>query len=137
MGSGDAVSVEAKVQRLATLWRAVTSRTMHPVGCTCMGHFLIPAMNPRDMEADILDYMRGRYAAEGLGDLVALLDARAAECEAADMPPAPFRAWLLRLPQAGVEAAALDRFLGDLLATLESFEANTRASGSGGGLICT
>ena len=102
-----------------------------------MGHFLIPAMNARDMEGDILDYMRGRYAAEGIGALVTLLDARAAEREATDIPPMPFRAWLLRLPQVGVEAVALDRFLSDLLATLESFEANSRASRSGGGLICT
>ncbi len=128
--------VKAQVQRLASLWRAATSLPMHPAGCTCMGHFLIPALNPRDMEADILDYMRGRYAAEGIGVLVTLLDARAAEREATDIPPTPFRAWLLRLPQAGVEAAALGRFLSDLLATLESFEANSRGSGSGDGLIC-
>lgn len=134
---GETESVGERVQRLASLWRAVTSRPVHPVGCTCMGHFLIPAMNARDMEADILDYMRGRYAAEGIGVLVALLDAREAEREAADVPPLPFRAWLLRLPQAGVEGAAFDRFLADLLATLESFEADSRPSGSGGGLICT
>jgi hypothetical protein len=132
-----AAGVGERVQRLASLWRTVISRPPHPAGCTCMGHFLIPAMNARDMEGDILDYMRGRYAAEGIASLVALLDARTEEREATDIPAAPFRAWLLRLPQAGVEAAALDRFLGDLLATLESFEANTRASGSGGGLICT
>ena len=135
--TGEAVGVGERVQRLASLSRAVISRPPHPVGCTCMGHFLIPTMNARDMEADILDYMRGRYAAEGIGVLVALLDARAAEREATDGSPAPFRAWLLRLPQAGVEAVALDRFLSDLLATLESFEANSRASRSGGGLICT
>jgi hypothetical protein len=131
-----AAGVGERVQRLASLWRTVVSRPPHPVGCTCMGHFLIPAMNARDMEGDILDYMRGRYAAEGIAALVALLDARAAEREATDIPPAPFRAWLLRLPQAGLETAALDRFLGDLLSTLESFEANSRASGSEGGLIC-
>ena len=135
--TGEAAGVGERVQRLASLWRAVISRPPHPVGCTCMGHLLIPAMNPRDMEADILDYMRGRYAAEGIGVLVTLLDARAAERETTDIPPAPFRAWLLRLPQVGVEAVALDRFLSDLLATLDSFEANSRASRSGGGLICT
>ena len=135
--TGEAAGVGERVQRLASLWRAVISRPPHPIGCTCMGHLLIPAMNPRDMKADILDYMRGRYAAEGIGVLVALLDARAVEREATDIPPTPFRVWLLRLPQAGVEAAALDRFLSDLLATLESFEANSRASGSGDGLICT
>ena len=136
-GGEEAAGIGERAQRLASLWRTVVSRPPHPAGCTCMGHFLIPAMNARDMEADILDYMRGRYAAEGIGSLVALLDARAAEREATDIPALPFRAWLLRLPQAAVEAPALDRFLGDLLATLESFEANTRASGSGGGLICT
>jgi hypothetical protein len=134
--TGDTARVGERVQRLASLWRTVISRPPHPVGCTCMGHFLIPAMNARDMEGDILDYMRGRYAAEGIGSLVTLLDARAAEREATDIPCAPFRAWLLRLPQAGVEAAALDHFLNDLLATLESFEANTRASGPSSGLIC-
>ena len=95
---GGPADVAGQVQRLASLWRAVTSRPMHPAGCTCMGHFLIPALNPRDMEADILDYMRGRYAAEGLDALVALLDAREAEREA-DTPLVPFRTWLLRLPE--------------------------------------
>jgi hypothetical protein len=133
---GEPADVVAQVQRLASLWRAVTSLPMHPAGCTCMGHFLIPALNARDMEADILDYMRGRYAAEDLGALVALLDTREAEREA-DTPLLPFRAWLLRLPEAGVEATALDRFLTDLTATLESFEADGRASGSGSGIICT
>ena len=128
--------VAQRSQRLASLWRAVVSRPLHPVGCTCMGHFLIPALNARDMEADILVYMRGRYAAEDLGALVALLDAREAEREA-DTPLLPFRTWLLRLPEAGVEAAALDRFVADLTATLESFEADGRASGSGSGIICT
>ncbi len=124
-----------RVQRLATLWRVVISRPVHPVGCTCMGHFMIPAMSARDMEADILDYMRGRYAAEGVGPLVALLDGREAERDATDVPAAPFRVWLQRLPDAGLPDAALDRFLSDLLATLESFEMNGRSSGSGG-LIC-
>ena len=134
---GATASVEEKVHRLATLWRAVSSRPVHPVGCTCMGHFLIPAMNARDMEADILDYMRGRYSAEGIGALVALLDAREAERDAPDTPVPPLRVWLLRLPQAGVDGAALDRFLGDLLATLESFEVDSRASKPGAGFICT
>ena len=109
---------------------------MHPVGCTCMGHFMIPAMNPRDMEADILDYMRGRYAAENVAVLVALLDAREAERDA-DTPLAPLRTWLLRLPEAGLEEAALDRFLTDFTATLESFETDSRGSSSGSGIICT
>ncbi len=125
-----------RVQHLATLWRTVLSRPQHPAGCTCMGHLLIPAMNARDMEADILDFMRGRYAAEGIGALVELLDARAAAREATDIPAQPFRAWLLRLPDAGVEPAALDRFLADLLATLDSFEANSRAAPPGSGLFC-
>ena len=127
--------IEARVQRVASLWRTVISRSPHPVGCTCMGHFLIPAMNARDMEADILDYMRGRYADEGIGALITLLDDRAEQRGATDTPALAFRAWLLRLPQAGIEAAALDRFLADLLATLESFETNSRTSGSG--IICT
>ena len=76
---------------------------MHPAGCTCMGHFLIPALNPRDMEADILDYMRGRYAAEGLDALVACSMPREAEREA-DTPLVPFRTWLLRLPESGLDA---------------------------------
>ena len=133
---GESAGVTARVQRLASLWRAVTSRPVHPVGCTCMGHFLIPALNARDMEADILDYMRSRYAAEGLDALVELLDAREAEREAST-PLAPFRTWLLRLPEAGVEEAALGRFITDLTATLESFETDSRASGSGSGIICT
>jgi len=52
--------VVTQVQRLASLWRAVTSLPMHPAGCTCMGHLLIPALNARDMEADILDYIINR-----------------------------------------------------------------------------
>jgi hypothetical protein len=133
---GGPADVAAQVQRLASLWRAVTSRPMHPAGCTCMGHFLIPALNPRDMEADILDYMRGRYAAEGLDALVALLDAREAEREA-DTPLAPFRTWLLRLPEAGIPGAALERFVTDLTDTLESFGSDSRTSDSGSGIICT
>ena len=128
-----AAGTAERIQRLA--WRAVISRPPHPVGCTCMGHFLIPAMSARDMEADILDYMRGRYASESIDPLVILLDARAAERESTETPAVPFRAWLLRLTDEDVEPAALDRFLGDLLATLESFDANSRAAGSG--IICT
>lgn len=123
-----------RVSRLAALWRAVTSRPLHPAGCTCMGHFLIPAMSPADMEADILDYMRGRYAAEGLAPLVALLDAREAEREATEIRAPAFRPWLMRLPGAGLDAASLDRFLADLTATLESFEPTGSPPG---GLICT
>jgi hypothetical protein len=101
-----------------------------------MGHFLIPALNARDMEADILDYMRGRYAAEGLDALVALLDAREAEREA-DTPLIPFRTWLIRLPELGVDVAALERFITDLTDTLESFGTDSRPAGSGSGIICT
>ena len=133
---GELADVTAQIQRLASLWRAVTSLPMHPAGCTCMGHFLIPALNARDMEADILDYMRGRYAAEGLDALVALLDAREAEREA-DTPLVPFRTWLLRLPEAGIPRKALERFVTDLTDTLESFGNDSRPSGSGSGIICT
>jgi hypothetical protein len=128
--------VATQVQRLASLWRAVTSLPMHPAGCTCMGHFLIPALNARDMEADILDYMRGRYAADRLDALVALLDAREAEREA-DTPLVPFRTWLLRLPESGLAVATLERFVTDLTDTLESFGGDSRPSGSGSGIICT
>ena len=107
------------LQRLASLWRSAVSRPPHPAGCTCMGHLLIPAMNARDLESDILDLMRARYAEEGLTDLVALLDAREAEREAD--APRPFRAWLLAL--AGCDAPSLPRFVADLTATLESFGA--------------
>ncbi|MBI0535240.1 hypothetical protein D9599_06620 [Roseomonas sp. KE2513] len=132
---GTAEDLVERVSRLANLWRAVVSRPVHPVGCTCMGHFLIPAMNPQDMEADILDYMRSRYAAENIAALVTLLDAREREREATDIRPLGFRAWLLRLPAAGVEPGALDRFVTDLTATLESFEPT--GPSPGGGLICT
>jgi hypothetical protein len=133
---GKPVEVVAQVQRLASLWRIVTSLPMHPAGCTCMGHFLIPALNARDMEADILDYMRGRYAAERHDALVALLDARETEREA-DTPLVPFRTWLLRLPEAGLAAVDLKRFVTDLTDTLESFGSDSRPSGSGSGIICT
>ncbi|MFQ3622934.1 MAG: hypothetical protein SNJ73_05245 [Acetobacteraceae bacterium] len=106
------------------------SRPQHPAGCTCMGHVLIPAMNARDMESDILDFMRARYAAEGLTDLVALLDARDAERSRDDVPARPFRAWLLSL--ADCDAPSLPRVVADLTATLESFGAAPR-----GGLFCT
>jgi hypothetical protein len=134
MAAEGTTTVTERASRLAALWRVVSSRPVHPAGCTCMGHFLIPAMNARDMEADILDYMRGRYATEGLAPLVALLDAREAEREAQEIPARSFRAWLLHLPNAGIEPGALDRFLADLTATLESFEP---VGPSPGGLICT
>ena len=133
---GELADVTAQIQRLASLWRAVTSLPMHPAGCTCMGHFLIPALNARDMEADILDYMRGRYAVEGLDALVALLDAREAEREA-DTPLVPFRTWLLRLLEAGLVVEDLKRFVTDLTDTLESFGSDSRPSNSGSGIICT
>ncbi len=133
---GEPADVTAQIQRLASLWRAVTSLPMHPAGCTCMGHFLIPALNARDMEADILDYMRGRYAAEGLNALIALLDARETEREA-DTPPVPFRTWLLRLLEAGLAVEDLKRFVTDLTDTLESFGSDSRPSNSGSGFICT
>ncbi|MFN6954420.1 MAG: hypothetical protein ACK4PG_06445 [Acetobacteraceae bacterium] len=120
-----------RLQRLASLWRGALSRPQHPAGCTCMGHFLIPAMNARDMESDILDFMRARYAAEGLADLVALLDARDAERSREDVPARPFRAWLLSLAEC--DAPSLPRFVADLTATLESFGAPPPRSG----LFCT
>lgn len=120
-----------RLQRLASLWRAAVSRPPHPAGCTCMGHVLIPAMNARDMESDILDVMRARYAAEGLADLVALLDARDAERSRDDVAERPFRAWLLSLADCG--APSLPRFVTDLTATLESFGAAPPRSG----LFCT
>ena len=123
-----------QVREVAALWRAVTSRPLHPVGCTCMGHFLIPAMNPRDMEADILDYMRARYAAEGLCALTALLDRREVERDRTDIPARPFRAWLTALPATGTGEAELDRFLADLESTLRSFVPTGPAPN---GLICT
>lgn len=133
MNDSTAAPLGERVARLGQLWRSVTSRPLHPVGCTCMGHFLIPAMNAKDMEADILDYMRGRYAGEGFAALVALLDAREAEREG-EAPCLSFRAWLLRLPEVAGDAAALDRFLTDLQATLESFM--PVGGNPGGGLIC-
>ncbi len=123
-----------RLQRLASLWRSAVSRPPHPVGCTCMGHFLIPAMTARDMECDILDYMRARYAAEGLGDLVALLDARARERDAPDLPARPMRTWLLALRSC--DAPSLPRFVTDLTETLDSFGAEAQPPPSRG-LFCT
>lgn len=128
--AGPADERAERIRHLAALWRQVTSRPLHPAGCTCMGHFLIPAADPKDMEADILDYMRGRYAAEGLADLVALLDAREADRTLDDGIPRPFRAWLTDLPRRVADPAVLDRFVSDLTATLDSFETDrTAASG--------
>ena len=56
------------------------------------------------------------------------------EREASDLPARSFRAWLLHLPTAGIAPGALDRFLTDLTATLESFEP---AGPPRSGLICT
>jgi hypothetical protein len=81
-------------------------------------------MNALDVEDDILDYLRGRYAAEGISSLVRLLDQRRAQHEAGS--PLPFGTWLLRLPEQDVDRSALDRLLTDLLATLASFESNHR-----------
>ncbi len=120
-----------RLHRLATLWRATLARGPHPAGCTCMGHFLIPAMTARDMEADILDIMRHRYAEAGLHDLVALLDARA---EARDATPTPFGTWLVTLADA--PAPALGRFIDDLTDTLCSFAPDTRAQASASGFLC-
>ena len=125
---------EDGLRRLAALWRAVVSRPPHPAGCTCMGHLLVPAMGAREMEADILDHMRARYAAEEFADLVALLDARAAEREAEDIPARPMRAWLVAL--SGRDAASLPRFVDDLTATLESFGLDVPQGASGSGLFC-
>lgn len=125
------VAMAERLQRLASLWRGAVSRPQHPAGCTCMGHILMPAMNARDMESDILHLMRTRYAADGLTDLVALLDARDAEHRRDDAPPRPFRAWLLSL--ADCDAPSLPRFVADLTATLESFSAAPQHSG----LFCT
>jgi hypothetical protein len=120
-----------RLQRLAALWRTTLARGPHPAGCTCMGHFLIPAMSARDMEADILDIMRHRYAEAGLHDLVALLDARA---DQRDATPAPFGSWLVTLADA--PAPMLGRFLDDLTDTLDSFAPDTRARTPASGFVC-
>ena len=71
-------------------------RPLHPAGCSCAGHFLINAPNPRDLEDDILDYLRDRYVAEGSDTLVELVDDRRSQYDTS--VPASFRDWLLRLP---------------------------------------
>lgn len=35
-----------------------------------MGLFLVPAMNPADLENELLDYLRAHYASEGLSSFV-------------------------------------------------------------------
>lgn len=129
------VGIEEKAREAAALWRSVVSRPPHPAGCTCMGHFLVPAMDPVDMEADIIGFMRRRYALEHLDPLVALLDARVAARPAA--APHSFRIWLTQLPASPVDPRLIARFLNDLIATLESFGAGGRTPSSPSRLICT
>jgi hypothetical protein len=118
-----------RLHRLAALWRTTLARGPHPAGCTCMGHFLIPAMTARDMEADILGIMRHRYAEAALHDLVALLDARADARDAT-----PFGTWLVTLADA--PAPTLGRFIDDLTDTLDSFAPDSRARTPPSGFVC-
>ncbi|MBV9783749.1 MAG: hypothetical protein JO264_08005 [Acidisphaera sp.] len=98
-----------------------------------MGLFLIPAMNPVDLENDLLDYLRERYASEGLVSLVRLLAERAAEHESGTQ--VPFRVWLLELDTRQRDRSGIDRLATDLQQLLESYGGNAR-KGSRSGFVC-
>jgi len=123
-----AESIRGRVRRLSELWRAALARSPHPAGCQCMGLFLIPAMNPADLENDIVDLLRERYLSEGLTDLVDLLDQRLAEHDGG--APPSFRTWLLGLPERHVAGGALNRLVTDLEATLASCGGTDRQGGA-------
>ena len=86
----------------------------HGAGCSCAGHVALHSIR-KAVEADMLDYLAGRYAGER--ELARFVAARAGS------RGVTFATWLGDLDRAPLSAAASDRLRTDLATTISSLAA--------------
>lgn len=117
---------DARLRSLTALWRRALAGPQHAGGCSCFGGFTIAAPSPRELEEDVLDYLRQRYRADD--DIGVRLLARETALQAGATPDFPgFLATLAR----EVSAATGDRLLTDVTTTLTSLAGPAPGSGPG------
>ena len=104
---------------LARLWSEAPAFLPHGAGCACVGHTGIH-LEPAAVEADVLDYLDQRYAADGERELAEFLTARRRS------RGVTFASWLIGLDTGPLSDAARARLLADLDTTISSF-ARSRA----------
>lgn len=104
---------ETDVVELVELWRRAFANLRHRSACPCCGGAPV-RIDPGALEDDILYYLRGKYSAQNLDDLCALLTTRlGAKGE-------PFEIWLTALPnlvgeeRAGIVRAGIAAILADM-----------------------
>ena len=85
----------------------------HGAGCSCAGHVAL-SLDPAAVEADVLDYLAGRY--DGLGER-ALVEFIAKRQAARGVT---FATWLGGLDAATLSPAERARLMADLDATISS-----------------
>ncbi len=107
--------MQERLRALTVLWRRALSGPPHAAGCSCFGGFMMTAPTPRELEEDVLDYLRHRYLAVD-ADIAARLLARE-QALRSGVPP-DFPGFLAALVAA--VPAASDRVLNDVEATLTS-----------------
>ena len=96
---------------LARLWSEAPALLPHGAGCACAGHVAMH-LDPAAVEADVLDYLAGKYAGEA-----ELLGAIASRRAARGIT---FASWLMGLDTAPLSDEARVRLLADLGATISS-----------------
>lgn len=107
---------------LARLWSEAPALLPHGAGCGCAGHVAMH-LDPAAVEADILEYLCARYEAAGEAELTAFMAQRRAA------HGLTFASWLMGLDHTALPAAARERLLADLEATIGSLARTSRQSG--------
>ena len=106
---------------LARLWAEAPAFLTHGAGCSCAGHVAMH-LDPRAVEADVLDYLAERYKASRQSELAGFVaDRNAAR-------GVTFASWLIGIDSAALTVSARTRLLADLGATISSL-----ANSGGGG----
>lgn len=98
---------------IAKLWTEAPSLMPHGAGCSCAGHVAIH-LDPLAVEADILDYLEGRYSAGGETELARFIARRRSS------RGITFASWLGSLETAGLSVEASEALRRDLAATISS-----------------
>jgi hypothetical protein len=98
---------------LARLWSEAPALLPHGAGCACAGHVGLH-LDPTTVEADLLDWLAGRYAANGDHELAAVVAARRGERRGT------FASWLIALDTAALSEMARRRLMADLDVTISS-----------------
>ena len=98
---------------LARLWAGAPAFMQHGAGCSCAGHVAMH-LDPAAVEADVLDYLAGRYADVGERELAAFIAKRQTA------RGITFASWLIAIDSAVLSASSRSRLLADLDATLSS-----------------